>query len=190
MIRLSQKIIFFLLKNGVKRAEYLKKKNILKYIGDNCLYQPYYIPMDPKLLKINNNVYIAANVRFITHDASRNMLKNKYKKEYSMDLGCIEVMDNVFIGLGSIILPNVKTNKNCIIAAGSVVTKSVPENSVVAGNPARIIGTFDEFDQKKLKMTKENGILSYDELVSKCWENFEKNKKKEMIAKKEINHEK
>ena len=171
------KIKFMLLKNGVERAKYLKKKNILDCMGDNCLYQPYKIPMDPKLVRIHNNVYIAANVSFITHDTSRNMLANKYNKNYAMDLGCIEIMDNVFIGLGSIILPNVKINENVIVAAGSVVTKSIPSNSIVAGNPAKIIGKFEDFNTKKVKENSKKEKLSYDDLVKKCWDDFENNKK-------------
>lgn len=179
-----KKIRFFLMKNGVKRAEYLKKNNILKSMGENCLYQPYKIPMDPQLIKIHNNVYIAANVTFVTHDTSRNMLSNKYKKYYSMNLGCIEIMDNVFVGLGAIILPNIKINENVIIAAGSVVTKSVPSNSVVAGNPAKIIGTFDDFNKKNECLTKKLGEKSYDEFIDVCWSDFDKNAK-EYIGRKE-----
>lgn len=179
-----QKIRFFFLKNGVERANYLKNKKILKYMGENCLYQPYKIPMNPELVKMHSNVFIAANVTFITHDTSRNMLRNKYKKYYSMDLGCIEIMDNVFIGLGSIILPNVKINENVIVAAGSVVTKSIPSNSVVAGNPAKIIGTFEEFNNKKEILTQKIGNMEYKNLVDKCWEDFKKNQKPELKIKK------
>ena len=141
--------------------------------------------MNPELVKIHDNVFVAADVTFVTHDTSRNMLSNKYHKYYSMNLGCIEIMDNVFIGLGSIILPNVKINENVIVAAGSVVTKSIPKNSVVAGNPARIIGTFDEFNKKNEELTQKLGKKSYKEFVDFCWNDFEKNKKEELMRKEE-----
>ena len=52
-------------------------------------------------------------------------------------------MDNVFIGCNTTILPNVKIGPNVIIGAGSVIVNDVAPNTVVAGNPARVIGTFD-----------------------------------------------
>ena len=171
MKEIVSKIRFFLLKNGIERAKYLKRNNILMYMGENCLYQPYKLPMDPKLIKIHNNVYIAANVVFITHDTSRNMLSNKYKKYYSMDLGCIEIMDNVFIGCNTTILGNVRIGSNVIIGAGSVVTKDIPSNSVVVGNPAKVIGTFEEFLEKRslIKEEKDLGLI---------WQKFAEERKK------------
>lgn len=174
-----QKLHFYIIWDGVKRAKYLKKKNILKEIGDNCLFQSRIFPMDPKLLKLHNNVTIAANVTFCTHDAIRHVLKYKNNKQYSMHLGCIEIEDNVFIGLGSIIMGNVKIGKNSIVAAGSLVNKDIPENSVVAGIPAKVIGNFSDLE---LKREEENKILKnmkYKNLVELSWEKFDINHKKE-----------
>lgn len=61
----------------------------------------------------------------------------------------IVIKDNCFIGWKSIILPGVTINENCIVGAGAVVTKDVPANSVVAGNPARVIKTVSELIQKR-----------------------------------------
>jgi acetyltransferase-like isoleucine patch superfamily enzyme len=49
------------------------------------------------------------------------------------------VGENVFIGVNSIILPGIRVNNNSIIGAGSVVTKDVPSNTIVGGNPARVL---------------------------------------------------
>jgi acetyltransferase-like isoleucine patch superfamily enzyme len=57
-------------------------------------------------------------------------------------------MDNVFIGSGSVIMPNVRIGPNVIVAAGSIVTKDVPEVVIVAGIPAKVIGSFDDFYEK------------------------------------------
>ena len=165
-----QKFHFFLIMDGVKRAKYLKKKNILRGIGKNCLFQSRNFPMDPKCVLIHDNVTIAAKVDFVTHDAIRHVLSYKYKKDYDMNLGCIEIMDNVFIGLGTIIMPNVRINENVIVAAGSVVTKDIPSNSVVAGVPARVIGTFDDLNSKREKIHIKNN--SKDELIQNIWDDF------------------
>ena len=58
--------------------------------------------------------------------------------------------NNVFIGADSIVLCNTRIGDNVIIGAGSVVTKDVPSNSVYAGNPARFICSFEEYQQKHM----------------------------------------
>lgn len=53
--------------------------------------------------------------------------------------GCVQVEDNVFIGTNATILPRIRIGKNAVVGAGAVVTKDVPADSVVVGNPARVI---------------------------------------------------
>ena len=60
----------------------------------------------------------------------------------------VVVGQGTFVGAHSIILPNVKIGKGCVIGAGSVVTRDVPDYSVVVGSPARVIATFDRKLQK------------------------------------------
>lgn len=169
------KIRFYMIWDGEKRANYLKKKNILKGIGNNCMFQSRVFPMDPKLLKIHDNVTIAANVTFCTHDAIRHVLMYKYKRRFPIYTGCIEIMDNVFIGIGSIIMPDVKIGKNCIVAAGSIVTKDVPDNSIVAGIPAKVIGSFEDLVKKREKSeyNESNDKISLNE-IEKNWKYFYK----------------
>ena len=64
------------------------------------------------------------------------------------DLQYPVIGDNVYIGYRSIIMPGVTIGNNCIIAAGSVVTKDVPDNSVVGGVPAKIIKSSFEYLEK------------------------------------------
>lgn len=142
-----------LIRNGFKKAEYLKKKKIFHSIGNNCYYHPWNIPRESYLVEFGDNVIVAANVSFVTHDIAGVMLKNR---ESSADcgrifMGTIKVGDNVFIGANSIILPNVKIGSNCIIAAGSVVVKDIPDNSVAGGNPACVIKDMDSFVEKRRK---------------------------------------
>lgn len=165
--RIMQKLRWLTIIDGNKRAKWLSRKKILKGIGNNCLWQSRKFPMDPECILIHDNVTIAADVTFVTHDAIRHVLMYKYNKRFPKKVGCIEVMDNVFIGIGSIIMPNVRINSNVVVAAGSVVTKDIPENSVVAGVSARIIGNFDELVKKR----EYNSITN----SSDCLEDKEKN---------------
>lgn len=60
-----------------------------------------------------------------------------------------------FVGANAIILPNTKIGSNCIIGAGSVIATDIPDNSVVVGNPCKIIGKYDEY-VKKNKNLQQN----------------------------------
>lgn len=70
---------------------------------------------------------------------------------YPYKTGSIEIFDNCFIGARSIIMYDVKIGPNAIVAAGSVVTKDVPEGMVVGGNPAKVISTVENVARKRAK---------------------------------------
>ena len=83
--------------------------------------------INPKGIHIGENTHITGGVVVLAHDACR-----KYK-------GDTIIGNNCFIGIYSIIMPGVTIGDEVIVGAGSVVTKNVPSNCIVAGNPARII---------------------------------------------------
>ena len=147
-----------------KRTRYIVKHNIFHSVGKNFFFQPRFIPSDPELIAFHDNVCVASNVTFITHDISDSMLNNISDVHYSYNSGCIEVMNNVFIGANTTILPNIRIGSNVIIAAGSVVTKDIPDNSVVAGVPAHVIETFDDY------LAKRKNVVFLP--VDKMWEKF------------------
>lgn len=114
-------------------------------IGINCTF------VDNAEIRIGNRVLIASNVQFYT--SSHPVLpqerlvpdwKEKGTTFFRTYARPIEIKDNVWIGGGSIILAGVTIGENSVIGAGSVVTRSVPANSVAVGNPCRVIRTFEE----------------------------------------------
>lgn len=128
-----------------KRTKFLKKHNIFDYMGDKVFFQPRIIPAEPKQIRIHDNVVIAANVTFITHDVIDKMINNILKDKLNEYNGCIEILNNVFIGANTTILPNIRIGNNVIIGANSLVTKDIPDGSVVGGIPAKVLMSFDEF---------------------------------------------
>lgn len=110
----------------------------------------------PYLISIGNNVTITPGVLILAHDGS-----TKNKLGYSK-IGKVFIGNDVFIGCNSIILMGVHVGNNVIIGAGSVVTKDIPGNSVVAGNPARVISSFDEYISKNAKNMNKSPIYEED----------------------------
>lgn len=146
---LFRKMFFFCIPSSTKRVKYIYKHDIFAECGDNLFFQPRKLPADPKFIKFHNNVVVAADVTFVCHDVMYILYRNMKNKQMVQHIDCIEVMDNVFIGLGAIIMPGVKIGPNAVIAAGSIVTKDVPPNSIVGGNPAKVIGDFDTLMRKR-----------------------------------------
>lgn len=102
---------------------------------------------EPYLITIGDDVRVSDNVRFVTHDGGVHVIRQL--KHVPADIfGTIIVGNNVFIGMNSIILPNVKIGNNVIIGAGSIVTKDIPDNSVACGTPAKVIETIDQYYNK------------------------------------------
>lgn len=95
-----------------------------------------------------------------TYFINSHLIKDKMIQEKSSK-GDILIEDDVWIGSNSVILSGVKIGRGCIIGAGSIVTKSIPPYSIVAGNPARIIK--QRFDNEKIKMIEESKWWEWDE---------------------------
>ena len=187
-IQLLIKWWFSKLPSAKMRLKFIRKHHLFAGIGEECFWQPHNLPSDPKCVKLHNNVVVAANVTFITHDAIYNMLNHmKPETRFHQYLNCIEVMDNTFIGLGSLILPGVTIGPNAIVAAGSVVTKDVPPGTVVGGNPAKIIGSFESviIKQKNYSATVQNDDRFDRKCIEEAWNRFETQQKK----KQEVFHE-
>lgn len=175
--RIRHTIGMYLCSTAIKRAAYLKKHDILYHIGNNCMTMFRKIPLYPKLISMGNNVWIASDVLFVPHDVIHRMLNNKLgSSDFRENLGCIDIKDNVFIGSNSTILPNVTIGPDTIVAAGTLVNKSL-QGGVYAGVPVRYICSLDEFIEKRKKFPeiiidkKGQGGLS-EETIAACWERF------------------
>lgn len=95
-------------------------------------------------ITIGNNVLLASKVYISDHshgDINKEALKLSPALRPLFSKGEVVIEDNVWIGEGAVVLPNVRIGTNSIIGANAVVTKSVPCNVVVAGNPAQVIKT-------------------------------------------------
>lgn len=115
--------------------------------GKNFQYNSGY-PIDanwPWLISVGDNVTLASNVRILAHDASTAKVGAHTK------IGIVKIGNNVFIGADSIVLCDTRIGDNVVIGAGSVVTHDIPPNSVYAGNPARFICSFKDYQNKHLK---------------------------------------
>ena len=143
-------------------------------IGKNCeIHRGIAWGSEPFLIEIGNNVRITRNVSFVTHDGGVWVLRNLYKEKASnIDVfGKIKIGNNVYIGWNAIILPGVTIGDNVVIGAGTIVTKNVESNSVVAGIPAKKIETIENY---------------YDKVKAKCdyTKKMPPKEKKEYLIKK------
>lgn len=193
--RMITQIRFFLfLGKGQERAKYAKKKGIFAEIGENVKL-PIKVPLYPKLVKIHNNVIMHHSVKLITHDfmnAFLSKMPNSYQYKHKEILCPIEIMDNVYIGMDCIILGNVRIGPNVIINAGSVVVSDIPPNSIVAGVPAKVVGSFEMYKKARVLMDKvidfdfqRSGKEQIDEkAIEKAWIMFEKKKNRNRSSSK------
>lgn len=121
-------------------------------VGDNCIININCTFVDCNTITIGNNVLIASNVQIYTAthpvEVKERLIENwdpssgqAYFRTYSLP---VTIEDNVWIGGGVIILPGVTIGKNSVIGAGSVVTHSIPADSVAVGSPCKVIKTINK----------------------------------------------
>ena len=135
---------------NVQRARQMGAK-----VGERCRFYSLNFFSEPYLVEIGDDVIISGNVVLITHDGAVYLFKDKIP-DIRGHYGKIRIGSNCFIGMGAIILPNVSIGNNCIVGAGAVVMNSFPDNSVIAGNPAKVV--FKTQIYEKLKITSNRTL--------------------------------
>jgi acetyltransferase-like isoleucine patch superfamily enzyme len=113
---------------------------------------------EPYLITIGHNVSMSDQVAFITHDGGTRVLRDQEAYKKVIKYGRITVLDNCVIGYRATILPGVVIGPNSVVSAGSVVTRNVQPNTVVAGNPAIPVMKLEQYAEWALAGTPE-----YDE---------------------------
>lgn len=154
----------------------LKKKGV--QISDDCrITGKIGVGSEPYLISIGRKVTIADGVMIQTHDGGSWIFRENVENEYLIRYGRVNIYDNCFIGHRATLMPGVSIGPNSVVAAGAVVTKDVLPNTVVAGVPARIVATKDEYfeglkkkvpnyDKERFKNDKKNLLL---ELYPRPW---------------------
>ena len=128
-----------LISMGMKVGENFKRLNGVILDPSHCW-----------LIEIGDNVTMAPRVHILCHDASTKQFLDYTK------IGRVSIGNNVFIGAETVVLPGVTIGNNVIIGANSTVTHNVPDNTVVAGSPAKVICSLDEYLDKEQKRMKNS----------------------------------
>jgi acetyltransferase-like isoleucine patch superfamily enzyme len=112
-------------------------------IGAGCRIYSMEFSTEPYLVRLGDGVCIAGGVKFLTHDGAARLLRSR--RAMIQSFGRIVVGDNSFIGENAILLPGTTIGRDCVIGAGAVVRGTIPDNSLVIGNPGQIVGRASTF---------------------------------------------
>lgn len=130
--------------------QYLRNSGV--HIGEKTIvYAPRHTSIDIQklhLISIGSYCKITTGVIILAHDYSISVARRVFG-EFIGGTAPTKIGDNCFLGMNSIILPGTTIGNNCIVGAGSVVGGKYPDNVVIAGNPARVVCTLDEYYQKR-----------------------------------------
>lgn len=136
-------------------------------MGDDCRFAD--IPSfgsHPYLITLGRNVAMAAEVTFITNDGGTHVFTHMERYRKVIRYGRINIRDNCVIGERAILLPGVTIGPDSVVAAGAVVSQSIPPDVLAAGNPAKPVMTVHQYAEWSLAATPD-----YDE------EEFARNEK-------------
>jgi acetyltransferase-like isoleucine patch superfamily enzyme len=108
-------------------------------IGEDCVIFTNQFSLEPYLVEIGDGVAISGGTMFLTHDGAAWLLRRRGRLA-AQHFGRIVVGSDTYIGQNCLILPGTTIGAHCIVGAGAVVRGTIPENSVVVGNPGQVAG--------------------------------------------------
>lgn len=139
--------------------DYLRSKGVK--IGVNTYFQnPRDTHIDltrPSLISIGDNCFFNRNFSLLTHDWVSHIFRNT-GRGFVNSSGRVTIGNNVAFAQNVTVLKNVTIGDNCFIGAHSMVSKSIPADSVAVGTPAKVIMTIEEYYQKRLAVCEEEAI--------------------------------
>ncbi|GAB2198035.1 hypothetical protein [Sessilibacter sp. MAH4] len=162
--------------DSLEYAEFLKKWGGFYHIGENCSIPTYANVSDPAYVSMGNNVRLS-NCCVFGHDGSVNMINRAFGLKLDK-VGKVEFKDNVFVGHGAIILPGVTIGPNAIIAAGAVVSRDVPPDTIVAGSPAKSVAKLSDYVEK---LKEKNSEYPWHYLIEQRQSDFDPEMEKELV---------
>lgn len=134
--------LYYIILSPQKYAKFLGVK-----MGKGCLISTKGFPSEAYLISFGDYVRVAPKTHFFTHGGLWPQ-RFQHPELILEQFGKIKVGDYSYIGESCLIMPGVEIGSNCIVGAGSIVTKSVPDGMMVAGNPAKIIGKTENMVQR------------------------------------------
>jgi acetyltransferase-like isoleucine patch superfamily enzyme len=117
-------------------------------VGRDCRIFKVTFSSEPWLISIGDRVTVASGVQILTHDGATWLIRDESGRRFRFQR--VRIGNDVMIGANAVIMPGVWIQDRCVVGAGSVVTKSVPAGSIVAGVPAQRIANFDDYEARVL----------------------------------------
>jgi acetyltransferase-like isoleucine patch superfamily enzyme len=129
-------------------------------IGVNCDIQKVYFGSEPYLIEIGDHVQLTNGTKIFTHGGAWIFRQKNPDFDY---FGKVTIKNNVYVGNNVLIMPGVTIGNNVLIGAGSVVSKSVPDGKIVAGNPAKILGETVSYYEKIIQFNVGTKKLNFED---------------------------
>lgn len=145
--------------SSARYIKFLRKQGVV--IGNGCIFRsPNATRIDisrPSLIEIGNNVDMNHNFQIMTHDWASGVFRHVFHNILPSS-GKVKIGNNIYFGTNVVVLKGVTIGDNCVVAAGSIITKSIPANSVVAGVPAKVICSLEEYYEKRKNVCIEEAF--------------------------------